>query len=324
MASDATSPAGPTREATAPRSPAETSDAPAGADEIEDAPEGRRGSLSRDLISAYAASGAKVPSWAFLSALVNRVGTSAVAVLALGRSTLGLLNYTSLGLAPGMIRLLTSREETPYPDGPADTTTDESDAEVIPYARPIETDSVGVHPSLRGYSNGVTVSVMTGAVGMLLSVAYAGWFPFLHRLPAGIASPIVLVMGMGLGTVLRLMSDAPGAVLQAEGEIATDNLFLALAEGLWVVSAGAATWMTLRHDANVLNLVGIGYAVSGCALLIMRVGRASTVVGQLLPDWRLVPPRSLQFLIGFGSMVTVAQLADFLYAPTDFILINRL
>jgi O-antigen/teichoic acid export membrane protein len=336
MGSDATSPAGPARDADARRSPADVPAGPAaaaGGDDLELQYESadRPRSMSRDLVSAYAASGAKVLSWAFLSALVNRVDISAFAVLALVRSTLGLLNYTSLGLAPGMIRLLTSADEAAERDAAAaetpaaEASAEASDAaEVLPYARPMDSDQIGLHPSLRGYSNGLTVAVMTGSVGLLMTVAYAGWFPFLHRLPAGIASPIVLVLGMGLGTVLRLMSDAPGAVLQAEGEIATDNLFLALAEGLWVVSAGAATWMTLRHDANVLNLVGIGYAVSGCALLIMRVGRASTVVGQLLPDWRLVTPRSLKFLIGFGSMVTVAQLADFLYAPTDFILINRL
>ena len=52
----------------APRSPVGASPEPADLDELDDASgAGRRGSMSRDLISAYAASGAKVLSWAFLS-----------------------------------------------------------------------------------------------------------------------------------------------------------------------------------------------------------------------------------------------------------------
>jgi O-antigen/teichoic acid export membrane protein len=338
MPSDARSPVGPTHSADASQSAGASPARDSGEASLDHAA-GRPRSMSRDLLSAYAASGAKVLSWAFLSAVVNRLDVSAFAILALVRSTLGLLNYTSLGLGPGMIRLLTTAGESSEPESPDDAPERETAAamapaqmptsvapadDVIPYAGQVEAEPISEHPSLRGYSNGVTVALFTGTLGLLVTVAYAGWFPFLHRLPPRVAPPIVLVLGMGVGTVLRLMSDAAGAVLQADGEIARDNLLLVLAEALWVVSAGAATWMTLRHDANVLNLIGIGYAVSGCALLLMRIGRASAIVGQLFPDWRLVTARALRFLVGFGSMVTVAQLADFLYAPTDFILINRL
>src|SRR4051812_44137284 len=68
---------------------------------------GPPGSLRRDLVSAYAAAGAKAASWAAVSAVVYRADATAFALLALVRATVGLLNYTSLGLAPGMVRLLT-------------------------------------------------------------------------------------------------------------------------------------------------------------------------------------------------------------------------
>src|SRR4051794_37098129 len=75
---------------------------------------GPPGSMRRGLVAAYAAAGAKAASWAAVSAAVFRADAGAFALLALVRATIGLLNYTSLGLAPGMIRLLTanSRDTT--------------------------------------------------------------------------------------------------------------------------------------------------------------------------------------------------------------------
>src|SRR4051812_27903870 len=63
-------------------------------------------SMRRDLLSAYAASAARVLSWVAVSALLFRVDPLQFAMLALIRGTVGLLNYTSLGLAPAMVRAL--------------------------------------------------------------------------------------------------------------------------------------------------------------------------------------------------------------------------
>src|SRR5581483_10770064 len=40
--------------------------------------------------------------------------------------------------------------------------------------------------------------------------------------------------------------------------------------------------------------------------------------------WKLVSASEVRALLGFGILVTAAQLADYLYAPTDYILISRL
>src|SRR5690349_9087962 len=65
---------------------------------------GRSPSMRRDLLSAYFATGAKVGSWAVVSAMVFRfLGPGQFALLALIRGTIGLLNYVSLGLAPAII-----------------------------------------------------------------------------------------------------------------------------------------------------------------------------------------------------------------------------
>ena len=58
--------------------------------------------MRRDVISAYAASGAKILSWVVVSGFVYRfVDVAAFAMLALIRGTIGILNYTTLGLVAG-------------------------------------------------------------------------------------------------------------------------------------------------------------------------------------------------------------------------------
>src|SRR5438270_5182884 len=64
----------------------------------------RDGTMRRDILSAYLASGARVMSWVIVSALVYRRSTAAFAMLALVRGTLGILNYFSLGLLPALVR----------------------------------------------------------------------------------------------------------------------------------------------------------------------------------------------------------------------------
>ncbi|MGA2233107.1 MAG: hypothetical protein ABSH22_19570, partial [Tepidisphaeraceae bacterium] len=63
--------------------------------------------IRREIIAAYLASGSRVVSWVFVTAVVYRwLGADLFAVLALVRTTIGLLNYTTLGLAPAMVRML--------------------------------------------------------------------------------------------------------------------------------------------------------------------------------------------------------------------------
>src|SRR5258706_5826251 len=72
----------------------------------------RDGTMRRDILSAYAASGARVMSWVIVSALVYRRSTQAFAGLALVRGTIGILNYAALGLLPAMIRMVASAGPT--------------------------------------------------------------------------------------------------------------------------------------------------------------------------------------------------------------------
>ena len=73
--------------------------------------------MGRDVLSAYGATFARIFSWVIISAAVWRmVSPGAFALMSLVRATIGILNYTSLGLAPAMIRLLAEAKGTKQQD----------------------------------------------------------------------------------------------------------------------------------------------------------------------------------------------------------------
>ncbi|MDB5330449.1 MAG: hypothetical protein JWP03_1600, partial [Phycisphaerales bacterium] len=62
--------------------------------------------MRRDISAAYLSAAARIGAWAAVSALVYRAGGAGeFAVLALVRGTIGILNYTTVGLTPALIRL---------------------------------------------------------------------------------------------------------------------------------------------------------------------------------------------------------------------------
>jgi hypothetical protein len=74
--------------------------------------------MRRDVLSAYAASAAKILSWVIVSGLLYRyIDIAEFAMLALVRGTIGILNYTSFGLSPAMIRIVAERKTAPTPQG---------------------------------------------------------------------------------------------------------------------------------------------------------------------------------------------------------------
>src|SRR5262249_30087413 len=69
---------------------------------------------------------------------------------------------------------------------------------------------------------------------------------------------------------------------------------------------------------------GFIYAFSMGLLFGSRVFCAGLLTGVWRPQIQFLDRRLIRHLISFGLLVSVAQVADFLYSPTDFILINRL
>jgi O-antigen/teichoic acid export membrane protein len=79
----------------------------------------------------------------------------------------------------------------------------------------------------------------------------------------------------------------------------------------------------VRGD-RALVAVGTAYVISGFGLLFARVVQASRILPRGMDPLQLEPWAQAGTLLAAGSFIALAQLADFLYAPTDYILINRL
>ena len=201
-----------------------------------------------------------------------------------------MLNYSSLGLAPAMIRWLAG----------AFVADDRQQPQRI-------------------YVNGqftAAVGVLLGAVVLLI---YAGLFTHIHLVSAGmrITAPAAAVL-IGCGLLLRLFSDIPGSWLQSTGRLALDNAMLLGGDLCWIVFV----WLLIPHAASPL----IGAAAAfGMASMISSTGRfvlAARDGAPIFAPQKQVDRRLCRQLLGFGVLVTFSQLADFLYAPTDNILIN--
>jgi len=276
----------------------------------------RDANIRRDIASAYLAAGTRVVSWIAVSALVyRRGGTAAFAMLALVRATLGLLNYATVGLAPAMIHFLPPRSRperrvlTPVVEG--------ADPPAIDYA-PAEESSLPSHGPDALYCNGVALAWGATVVASVMLVAYEFWFSHRRGGTIGFSPSVVSVFltTMGIGTILRLASDPASALLQVRGKVAFDNALLAMTEILWMGFSLAL------HGS--LRGVGVSFLLAGAALWLARSCWGFALSGILIPDRRLIRPAILRALLAFGAVVTLAQVADFLYAPTDYILIDRL
>ena len=111
---------------------------------------------------------------------------------------------------------------------------------------------------------------------------------------------------------------------RARGRIATDNMLHRGGGG----DLGRALRAAFCMDATTATIsplwvVGDVLRFSGVALLVLR-DRCAGEAGRhrRCPRWRLIDGAMIKRLLAFGSLVLFAQLADYLYAPTDYILIK--
>ena len=216
-------------------------------------------SFRRDIASAYLASGARIASWVVISALVYRYeGPFDFGLLAVVRGTIGILNYTSLGLAPAMIRFLAGAG-TPGATG----------NRVIPISDRLEYATPSREQIV--FSNGVAVALVAACIGLAITLFYSSIFDKITRVPdrlVGDGASLVFLFGMG--AVLRLLSDAAGALLQTRGRISLDNQILALTELVWVIGI----WIG-HGGRDLLQATGFAYAVAGAVQCALRVRVAS-------------------------------------------------
>lgn len=245
-----------------------------------------------------------------VSAIVYRVlGPDAFALLMMVRTTIGLLNYTALGVGPAMVRLAAEARHHPA-IGRAQIGTSVLEYESVELPDPLHVV----------WSNGLIAAVFCGGIGLGITALYAaGFHVFFAVSPALVNHAVVVAAFVGAGTVFRLIGDAPGAILQTSGRIALDNILGAAGELFWVL----LSVLYLRVDQSI-DGIAAAYMNSGLVLLVCRWVIAGRIGGGLIPRRRLIDRGVFRQIFTFGLLIVVAQLADYLYAPTDYILINRL
>ncbi len=282
-------------------------------------------SMRRDLASAYAVTGARVTSWVVVSAVVyRRLGADALGLLTLVRATVGILAYTSLGLGPALVKVLSEvaapRERAHEVPIAALAVAENAHAQpLLMYAEsaamPLPSEMVA-----RVYVTGERLAVGLGLVGLMLAGIYGSWFRRLHEVSIPGENTVgLLVMLIGAGTVFRLLSEAPSGLLQARGRIALDNGLLAATElgwGIWTVVA-------IGYGSTDLTDVGVFFLAANFGLLLLRARLGRIEVRTLTSARAKFDGAVAARLLMFGTLIVLAQVADFLYAPTDCILINR-
>ncbi|MDB5302840.1 MAG: polysaccharide biosynthesis protein [Phycisphaerales bacterium] len=274
--------------------------------------------MRRDIAAAYVAAAARIGAWALMSAFVYRVGgPGQFAVLALVRGTIGILNYTTVGLTPALIRMFAAVRSARAGD-------DGAVAAALPEQFPARLD--GATPEAFSfdhrtiYASGILAARLSIAVGFCLTIIYAVCFTRFHVVPQDLIHDAPgVVLWIGLGTLLRLYSDVAGALLQTRGRIALDNRLLAGGELTWVV----ATLMAFATSrVNPLTAAAMAYVVSGVFLTAARRWAVNRLEdGPQAWESGAARAAAVRNLFVFGSLVLLAQVADYLYSPTDFILI---
>jgi O-antigen/teichoic acid export membrane protein len=186
-------------------------------------------------------------------------------------------------------------------------------------ALPPDPHSFGT-PAQRYYINGLLISAASSGIAAVLLCYYIWWLPSIHSTPLDVSRAQYFAATFGLGIILRLFSESAGGTLQATGHIATDNVLQMICELIW----GIATWVLIMRSAAHFEAAGEMYCLSGFVLLFARGILAAFLVQNDPVRRNWINWAIIRQLVAYGLLVTAAQSADFLYAPTDNLLISGL
>jgi O-antigen/teichoic acid export membrane protein len=258
----------------------------------------------------------RVGAWILVTATVFRAaGQPAFALLAIVQSTVGILEYAAIGLSPAIIRLTAealqiSRKDSDWGDSAA------RDGDVIPY------ETVHRPEVLKVYANGFAMAAIAALGGGVLLVIFLAFFSRSHTNIDTHGVALELVFMVGVATLLRMTSDAPGAALQTSGQIFIDNLLLTSHEVIWGLGTVVNLWV---FHLPWQRATGIALLVGSASLPVLR-GIFSHHYGSGLFEkwWKRIDPAMVRRLLIFGGMVVAAQMADYLYSPTNNLLILNL
>jgi O-antigen/teichoic acid export membrane protein len=281
--------------------------------------------LRRDIVSAYLVTIARVAAWIVVTATVFRVAHEpAFALLAVIQSTVGILEYAAIGLSPAIIRMTAEAIRADRANGRQASSSNGDTLPTISYDSPPPTRTPAVQTV---YANGFIMALLTALAGGVFLAIFMCSFDFLYkhffaashanRASESVAAELILMVG--IATLLRLMSDAAGAALQTCGKIFVDNILLTSHEVIW--GAGTAFGLFALH---LPWQRATGYPLlAGSVVLLISRGIVSHYYGSGLFArwWKKFNPTLVGKLLVFGGMVVAAQMADYLYAPTNNLVI---
>lgn len=302
-----------------------------------------RSSLPAQLIGAYTASFAKVLAWVVAAAVAYRLcGAGPFAFLMLLRGTLVLFNYTAFGLGPAVshfVARVTARQNEPL-DEPVEAVRVEAETE----AEPATAATLDYSPrdeaatELKIAAGETPVSVIwhafvagaaTTTLALFLLGLYSGNIDWFHTMPRDVLPrEFNIAWLLGIGVIARAIGDVAGGAAQVQGRMLLDQLCAAFADLVW---AGACAYLFLLGPLAFLDEIARFYLWTG---ILAATLRWSLLLWINLPTL-ILPTRRIRLryrfdltflrrLLAFGGLVTLAQLGDFLYAPIDYVILNRL
>jgi len=285
--------------------------------------------MRRDIVSAYFVTIARVVAWALVAATVYRkVGKDGFGVLALVQATIGLVEYTAVGLAPAVIRLAAeamqknpNAESVPLVSAAAPMG---GPPNALDYIDPANQRQSIHSPEVRAvFANGFALAIITAAFGALALFGWEIYFHTQHNHSPIFLSARVLVGMVGIATILRMLSDAPGAALQTSRKIYLDNLLLGSADLIWLAVTVLGFWLGVRMSWE--QLTGSGLILGAVVLLIGRMFLSHRYDSGIFEQWwKTVRKSVLRRLLIYGLLVVAAQLADYLYAPANYLIIGNM
>jgi O-antigen/teichoic acid export membrane protein len=284
--------------------------------------------MRQDIISAYIATAARLASWLIVSAVVfRRFGIETFAIFTLIRSTLGILSYSFLSLAPALIHMLAREATQPLPaialEPPANEPVDpDKRAAVLSYASTSDPPPDQIVADI--YVTGEGLGLRLALIGFAVLTFYCFGIPYFHDISEqSLSNSRNFALFLGLGIVIRLISEAPSALLQVRHRIALDNHLVAAAELAWAAAVVMLVDISTPSRDSLIR-VGILYCASNVLLLIARTVLGRIEVRSLTSHLGKYRPDFAREILVFGGIITAAQVANYLYAPVDNILINRL
>lgn len=305
-------------------------------DKFESTSDGSRSRPRLDLFFSYFMSIVRVASWMIVLGAVYRwFGAEVFAALVLMRSVSSLAQYAVIGIGPTVMRFVaeaTAVKLVASGDAKYEQPSDEST--VLQYATPGRDK-----PAQSIESPGKRVFVMSLGLSFVLGVT--SLFLFTLVVYVYFSSPVApfrldqipsFTILFAVGLVARLAGDSAGAILAVRKKQWLDCVVCAACDLAWLWMSLVA--VTSQSARPAIHTIAYYFALSGAASIVVRNVLAGFAADRMIPYDITTAKRKFfgqekkQFFFASSMLVSsltisLGHLADFLYAPTNLLLLYQ-